>query len=72
MLKENPEVDLWGDKDFGAWFEMTVEKFLAASDNEFECADIVGRKFQGISDHSKHLHEGGCYKIIDTLASSLE
>lgn len=71
MLKENPEIDLWGDKEFGLWFESTVEKFLSASDYEFECADIVGRKFESVEDHSKHLQQGGCSRIIEVLAETV-
>ena len=71
-LKENPEVDLWGDQDFNTWFESTVETFLKASDYEFECADIVGRKFESTTDHAEHLKSGGCSTIIDALLSTLD
>jgi hypothetical protein len=72
LLKDLPDLDLWSDKEFGQWFESTVEKFLAASDYEFECADIVGRKFKDVDDHSHHLREGGCSKIIDALKERLD
>lgn len=72
LLKDDPEVDLWGDKEFGAWFESTVETFLAASDYEFECVDIVGRRFEGAADHAEHLRQGGCSKIIEALAATVE
>lgn len=72
LKRQDPELDLWKDESFGAWFEATVETFLAASDYEFECADIVGRKFEGIDDHADHLHQGGCSKIIEALSATVK
>jgi len=45
-----------------------VEKFLQSSDYEFECAKIVGRKFDGVDDHARHMREEGCSAIIEALA----
>jgi len=45
-----------------------ITRFLAATDYEFECAKIVGRKFDGIGDHADHVCRGGCANIIDALA----
>ena len=45
-----------------------IERFLSTSDYEFECADIVGRKFDGVTDHADYVKSGGCKKIIDGLA----
>ncbi len=45
-----------------------VERYLEASDYEFECARVVGRKFENISDHAKYIQDGGCAKIITALA----
>jgi len=69
--QQNPEIDLWGDKDFSQDFETLVEVFLEASDYEFECANIVGRKFKDVEDHGDHLKQGGCSRIIDALADNL-
>lgn len=69
IKREDPELDLWKDEKFGEKFETLLEKFLAASDYEFECADIVGRKFENIEDHASYISEGGCSKIIDALAA---
>ena len=44
-----------------------VEAFLRASDYNFECTEIVGRKFDGLGDHAAHLKSGGCAKIIEAL-----
>lgn len=47
-----------------------MEKFLASTDYEYECAKIVGRKFENISDHASYVREGGCSKIIEALAGA--
>ncbi|MGB3218622.1 MAG: C-GCAxxG-C-C family (seleno)protein [Anaerolineae bacterium] len=46
-----------------------MECFLASADYEFECASIVGRKFADAADHAAYVHEGGCAKIIEALAT---
>ncbi len=45
-----------------------IERFLEASQYDFTCEEIVGRKFDGVADHAKHLHRGGCKALIDALA----
>ena len=46
-----------------------MERFLASADYEFECASIVGRKFEDVADHAAYVREGGCAKIIEALAT---
>ncbi len=46
-----------------------IERFLECTDYEFECSDIVGRKFENVGDHAAYLREGGCSKIIEVLAA---
>ena len=46
-----------------------TERFLKSSGYEFECAQIVGRRFEGIDDHARHVRDGGCSEIIDALAA---
>jgi hypothetical protein len=46
-----------------------IEKFLECSDYEFECAKIVGHKFESAADHAAYVREGGCAKIIEALAA---
>ena len=48
-----------------------TEKFLESSDYEFECAKIVGRKFENAADHAAYVSAGGCAKIIEALAACL-
>ena len=47
-----------------------IERFLQCTDYEFECSEIVGRKFENVEDHASYLREGGCSKIIEVLASA--
>ena len=46
-----------------------LEKFLASTDYEFECAKIVGRKFENVADHANYVRDGGCSKIIAEFAA---
>lgn len=48
-----------------------VEQFLKCTGHEFECSEIVGRKFESVGDHAAYLREGGCSKIIEVLAAHL-
>jgi hypothetical protein len=48
----------------------TIDSFLNSSDYEFECSKIVGRKFENAGDHALYVRQGGCAKIIETLAGS--
>ncbi|MFC2068296.1 C-GCAxxG-C-C family (seleno)protein [Chloroflexota bacterium] len=48
----------------------TIDRFLKSSaDFKFECSEIVGRKFENISDHAGYLRDGGCSEIIKVLAA---
>ena len=46
-----------------------IDKFVESSNYEFECAKIVGRRFEDVNDHACYLREGGCSKIIEALAA---
>jgi len=46
-----------------------IDRFVESSDYEFECCEIVGRKFESIDDHAAYLRAGGCSEIISALAS---
>ena len=45
-----------------------IDRFMKCTDYEFECSEIVGRKFENIGDHAGHLSDGGCSEIIEVLA----
>jgi len=51
------------------WVGDIIEKYLESSDYEFECSEIVGRKFEHLDDHADYLHEGGCSEIIEALST---
>ena len=46
-----------------------IDRFLKSADSEFECSEIVGRRFENIGDHAGYLRDGGCSKIIEILAT---
>jgi hypothetical protein len=47
-----------------------IDRFLTQTDYQFECSEIVGRKFTDVADHAGHLREGGCSELIDALAAT--
>ncbi len=47
-----------------------VDTFVEASEYEFECAEIAGRKFDSVADHAAYIQDGGCAQIIDVLATA--
>ena len=51
--------------------EIIEKSFLPNSDYEFECSDIVGRKFENIADHAEFIKEGGCAKLIEALTAGV-
>ena len=46
-----------------------IDRFIKCTDFEFECSEIVGRRFEDVDDHAGYLHDGGCSKIIEVLAT---
>ena len=50
-------------------FMEAVDRLLQHSAGEFECAAIVGRKFENVHDHAAYLRDGGCAMIIEALAA---
>ncbi len=47
-----------------------LDRFLKSANYELECSAIVGRTFDGVADHAQHVCQGGCARILDTLAAS--
>jgi len=68
----NKPVEMEGFSYSGTWVSDVIEKYLEAADYEFECAEVVGRKFENVEDHAEYLHTGGCSEIIDNLVDSLQ
>ena len=46
-----------------------MDRFMKCADYEFECSEIVGRRFENIEDHAEYMRNGGCSKIIQVLAN---
>jgi hypothetical protein len=46
----------------------TMEAFLPASDYEFLCHKITGKRFKTTGDHTEFIRNGGCEKVINALA----
>lgn len=49
-----------------------INTFVNCTGAEFECSEIVGRKFTDITDHAKYLREGGCSQLLNVLADEQE
>ena len=64
-LKAGAETVDYNDPNASA----VVDKFIESSDYEFECTEIVGRKFEDIADHADYIRNGGCSQIIEALVS---
>jgi hypothetical protein len=47
-----------------------IDRFLKCTDYEFECAKIVGRKFEDVHDHARYLQDGGCGEVMKALAAA--
>ncbi len=46
-----------------------IDRFVKHTEFKFECAEIVGRKFNDAEDHAKYLRAGGCSELIEALAA---
>lgn len=68
-LEEEDGKDLWGSEVFQIRAAEAIDRFLQSSDYEFECSEIVGRRFESIDDHARYLHAGGCKEKIAALAA---
>ena len=47
-----------------------VERFIKATDYEFECPKIAGRPFETVADHAAFVQGGGCAKVLELLAAA--
>ncbi len=46
-----------------------IDRFMKCTDDEFDCSEIVGRRFENVDDHAGYLRDGGCSEIIEVLAT---
>ncbi len=47
-----------------------IDRFMKCTDFEFECSQIVGRRFESVGDHAGYLRDGGCSTVIEVLAAT--
>jgi hypothetical protein len=66
---ESGEIEMEGFAMNNPGAQAAIDRFVQASDYEFECAEIVGRKFEDVNDHAEYVREGGCAKIIEAIAA---
>jgi hypothetical protein len=65
----NQPVEMDGFSYAHTWIGEVVEAYLESSDYEFECSEVVGRRFENVDDHAAYLHAGGCSQILEALAA---
>jgi len=46
-----------------------IDRFMKHTDFQFECSEIVGRKFKDVDEDADYLREGGCSELIEALAA---
>jgi len=66
----NQPVEIEGFSYSGTWVNDMIETFLESSDYEFECSEIVGRKFVSVGEHANYVANRGCTVIMEALAAS--
>jgi len=70
IVEMNSRKEGAGNNDFQNPRAMEIiDRFVESSDYEFECSEIVGRRFEDINDHAGYIRDGGCSAIIEALAS---
>jgi hypothetical protein len=69
-LEEGVGDNIWQSEVFQSRAADTIDRFMKSADYEFECSEIVGRRFENVGDHAGYLRDGGCSKIIEALATS--
>lgn len=67
-LRENAGDNMWTSKAFQSRARGRIDRFLKKADFTFECSRIVGRKFESVDDHARHLRDGGCAELMEVLA----
>lgn len=60
-LKKSPLKNTYSKK--------TLNKFYKTTNSKILCSDITGEHFESIDEHTKFIKNGGCGKLIETLAN---
>lgn len=48
-----------------------IDRFRQASEDRFECAEIVGRRFGDVAEHAAFVRGGGCAGLLEALAAAV-
>lgn len=64
-VKEHPGKSSFNNKES----KRLLKPFLKETNGEMNCSQICGRTFETLQDHSEFLKNGGCSKLIETLAN---
>jgi putative redox-active protein with C_GCAxxG_C_C motif len=66
FTKENPGKPIHSN----VYASNTLFTFDDATGSKFRCEDICHRRFENIEEHTDHIRNGGCAKLIEILANS--
>lgn len=64
-----------GDKksaSFDPSTDPTLKIFYEETDYEMECELICGQRFESLEEHTEFLEKGGCKKLMDVLADTVQ
>ena len=65
-LKENPDSrDL-----YNPYANRTLAAFEQETNSKYLCKEICGKRFQSIEEHTDFIDNGGCKKLIETIAQA--
>ena len=65
-IKENPDKSAFKNKNAKA----TLKAFNTETSSEMLCRNICQQQFKTIKEHTQYIKNGGCSKLIETLAKS--
>ncbi|MBN2773977.1 MAG: C_GCAxxG_C_C family protein [Prolixibacteraceae bacterium] len=51
--------------------EKIIDSFFKITEYKIECSKITGQMFETFEEHSEYIKNGGCKKIIETLAQQI-
>ena len=51
--------------------DSTLKAFYEETDYEIQCDKICGQRFNSLEEHTEFVKKGGCKKLIDVLADTM-
>ena len=52
-------------------FDRIIKSFYEVTDYKVECSEICGQHFNSVTEHTEFIKNGGCSKLLDVLAKSV-